>query len=49
MRINIGKKTLEKGNIEIFKRKTRENIIVPKLNAVEKIIEIINKLKRDII
>jgi prolyl-tRNA synthetase len=45
LRINVGKKALEQGNIEIFIRKNKDNILVKKEDAVEKVITIIQNLK----
>ncbi len=42
LRITIGKRNLEKGNVEIKKRNTAEVILTPKENAIEKIINILN-------
>jgi prolyl-tRNA synthetase len=47
IRINVGKKALENGNVEIIIRKTKESILVNKEDAVQKIIEIIDNMKSE--
>lgn len=45
LRINVGKKTLKEGNIEIFIRKDKELITVKRENSVNKTLDLLDNLK----
>ncbi len=48
IRIGIGKRDLEKGQVEIARRDTREKVFIPKEGAVNYVIELLDEIQKNL-